>query len=286
MPRTVWEVDARYKDNPQWNNASYLRACAEEAHYEAEKRHFITPLTINPALPTDAARQIDFRDIFNRPRARRLDQLTPDDCRLFCWKDCAIYSLTAPNDRLVLLDTIYRQWFPHRAEEKDVSDGSFFGKFMTFARDAATTLEEIRCFHEALCAKLKELEKEIPDTLPIDPRQARAWEATSRTAEYKLRESFLVVLLVVDNSWQKQGVLIVWKSENNAIEHGCKEGREILKYKGSDGDDLGQTRVFRCSLKRAMQLVISTNSERAQRRAEYNELFEEIFVVEDTEGDG
>lgn len=67
------QTDRRLKDSPQWNNLSYLRhhrACADEAHYEPQRKAFHIPLYIHPASSTDAARRLDFRDRFNRDVAR------------------------------------------------------------------------------------------------------------------------------------------------------------------------------------------------------------------------
>ncbi|KAF6223559.1 hypothetical protein HO133_000402 [Letharia lupina] len=286
MPRTVWkQTDPRLKDDPQWNNPSYLRACAEEAHYEPQRNAFHIPLYIHPASPTDAARRLDFRDHFNRSVARRLDQLSPDDGRAFCWKDCAIYGnggLTG-KDHVALLDDVYREWFPHRAQDKDVSEGSFFGKFMRFTPPVGT-LQEIVRFHAALCEKLCELEKEIPDTKPVDPCEVRPGQARS-VAEYKLRETFSMAFIVLDTGWQERGVLLAWRSEDLASRYSCEEGGEITGYDGSDGGDLGQTCVFRCPLKRAMQLIVSADPERAKRRAEYNEMLEETLGEDDDDDD-
>jgi hypothetical protein len=285
MPRTAWKPDQRFKDDPVWNNPSHLRACAEEAHYEHQRKAFVIPLCIQPASPTDAARRLDFCDHFNTSVARRLDQLTPDDCRAFCWKDCAIYSNTGLTlkDRLALLDDVYQEWFPHRAQDKDVSDGSFFGKFMCFTRPAVGTLPEILRFHEVLCEKLCELEEEIPDTMPINPCQVRPDQAWPVMAEYKLRGTFSVVFIVLDAGWQERGVLLIWKSENDALKHNCEEGGEITGNDGRDGGDLGQACVFRCPLKRAMQLIVSTDPERAKRQAEYNEILEKTLGEDDND---
>lgn len=45
--------------------------------------------------------------------------------------DCTIYGNVGltEKDRVALLDDIYREWFPHRAQDKDMSEGSFCGKF-------------------------------------------------------------------------------------------------------------------------------------------------------------
>jgi hypothetical protein len=283
MPRTVRELDQQVKDDLRWNNPSHLRAFAEESHYERQRNAFVIPLCIHPASSTDAAHRLDFRDHFNISVAKQLDQLTPDDCRAFCWKDCAIYSnagLTL-TDRLALLDNVYREWFPHRAQDKDVRDGSFFGKLMCFTRPTVGTPQEILRFHEVLCEKLCELEEKIPDTMPIDPCQVRPDQARPVLAEYKLRGTFSVVFIVLDARWQERGVLLVWKSEDDASKHNCEEDGEITGYDGSDGGDLGQACVFRCPLKRAMQLIVSTDLERAKRRAEYNEILEETLGKDD-----
>ena len=153
---------------------------------------------------------------------------------------------------------------------------------MCFTDPTDWTLQEILRFHALLCKKLCELEKEIPDTMPIDPFQAFAYKAQPEVAEYKLRHTFPVVFIVVDSGWQERGVLLVWKSKDDASRHNCEEGGEVAVYDGSDSGDLGQACVFRCPLKRAMQFVVSTDPERAKQRREYNELLEETLgEVED-----
>ena len=279
MPRTVWkQTDPRLKDDLQWNNPSYLRACAEEAHYEPQRKAFHIPLYIHPASPTDAARRLDFRDHFNRNVARRLGHLSPDDARAFCWKDCAIYGnvgLTG-KDHVALLDDVYREWFPHRAQDKDISEGSFFGKFMRFT-PAAGTLQEIVRFHAVLCETLWELEREISDRKPVDPCEVRSSQSAQSVADYKMRETFSAAFIVLDAEWQERGVLLVWRSEDLASRYKCEDGGEITRYDGSDGGDLGRACVFRCPLKRAMQLIVSSDPDRAKRGAEYNEMLEETL---------
>ena len=284
MTTTVREADPQVKDDPRRNNASHLRAIAEEYHYEREHRYFVMPFQIKPASPTDGTRELAFKDFFYRNILRWFDSLNVDDCRLFCWKDCAIYSNNKDmlSDHLALLDAIYREWFPHRARDHDVRDGSFFAKLLSFTRSAVGPLQETLRFHEALCEKLGELERVMPETVPIHPATARRWEAIPKVVEYKLRETFRVVFIVVDAGWQEHGVLLVWKSEGDALRHNCKEGGEISRYECSDGSDLGQARVFQCPLKRAMQLVVSTDPERAKPRAEYNEMLEEILGEDPT----
>ena len=179
-------------------------------------------------------------------------------------------------------DDVYREWFPHRAQDKDVSEGSFFEKFMRFT-SAAGTLREIVRFHAVLCEKLWELEREISDRKPVDHCAVRPGQSAQSAAEYKLREMFSAAFIVLDTGWQARSVLLVWRSEDLASRYNCEEGGEITGYDGSDGGDLGQSCVFRCPLKRAMQLIVSTDPERATRRAEYNEMVEEM-LGEDDEG--
>lgn len=286
MTRTVFPVHPLARDKPEFNNPSFLRGCAEEAHYESLSRHFLRPLCIGPVSHTDATRLLQFRDIFHKRQARRLDQLTPDDCRLFCWKDCAIYgaSRLPREDHLRLLDAVYREWFPHRAEDKDVSDGSFFAKFMRFEGGAGGgTTQETLHFHKALCERLSVLEREMPETMPVDPCRAFAHLVQPEAVEYKLRKTFSVVFLMLDVGWQDRGVLLVWRSKEDALRHHCGEGGEIMELDHNNGVDPDQACVFRCSLKRAMQLIVSTDRERAKRRREYNEYLEETLGEDDVD---
>lgn len=274
MPRTIWEPEGFHcEENPEYSSPSFLRGCIEETHYEHQRKAFHLPLRIHPAS-TDADRQLDFRDYGDRNVARYLSQLNPDDCRLFCWKDCAIYGnagLTA-SDHFALLDKVYQEWFPHRAEDKDVSDGSFFGKFMRFVQPA--NMEEILCFHRVLCDKLQSLEKDVEDKpFPSDLRPKK----TRRVGAFKLRETFSIVFIVLDAGWQEHGVLLVWMNKDVAKTYCSKEGGEISGYVYGDAGDLGDACVFRCPLERAMQIVVSQDPERAQHRTEYNEVLEETL---------
>lgn len=76
-------------------------------------------------------------------------------------------------------------------------------------------------------------------------------------------------------------MLLVWRSEDLASRYNCKESGDITAY---DCGDLGQTCVDRCPFKRAMQLIVLTDPERAKRRVEYNEILAEKFG-EDYDGD-
>ena len=102
---------------------------------------------------------------------------------------------------------------------------------------------------------------------------------------YKLRETMFDVCIVIDAGWQEQGVLLVWKNADIARKYGCCEGGEVQAYEGGvlqgygsdDASDLDNACVFRCPLQRAMQMVVSQDPVRAQKRTEYNEMLEETL---------
>jgi hypothetical protein len=287
MPRTVWRQDPSFGPDSKWNSPSHLRACAEEFHHERQRRAWFIPTRISPAVPTDpafptdTARVLSFRDFNSIPTGRSLHNLRPDDCRVFCWKDCVIYCnpQVARHDGHALLDMVYREWFPNRAQYQDISHGSFFANLMSFTEPAEWTLKIILCFHEVLCEKLCELEKEIPETVPVNPHLALSYrlQLQPEVAEYRLRDTFSVVFIVVDIGWRERGVLLVWKSKDDALRHNCEEDEEVTVYNGSDSGDLGQACVFRCPLKRAMQFIVSTDLERAKPQREYNEMLQEML---------
>ena len=264
MPSTVWQPDPRWKDDSRWNNPSHLRACAEEAHYEPQRKAFHIPLYIHPDPQAQTIYQVP--------------HISPKDCRGFCWKDCVIYGnagLTA-NDHHALLEEVYREWYPHRAEDKGVSDGNFFGKFMRFIPPATKMVQIIR-FHEALCEKLSTLVPEIEDLEPAIPHAVPPKEETRRVGAYKLRETIFDVCIVIDAGWQEQGVLLVWKNEDVAKRYNCSEGGEVQAHDSGDAGVLGDACVYRCPLRRAMQMVVSQDPVRAQKRTQYNEMLEETL---------
>ena len=140
-----------------------------------------------------------------------------------------------------------------------------------------TKLLQIVRFHEALCEKLSSLVLEIEDLEPAIPHAVPPKEETRRVGAYKLRDTIFDVFVVIDAGWQDHGVLLVWKTENVAKLFNCSEGGEVQAYDSGDADELGDACVFRCSLKRAMQMVVSQDPARAQKRAEYNEMLEETL---------
>ena len=291
MPRTTCIIPDSWKDDPQYNNPSFLRAWVEEEHHERERKGYALELRIYPEeamhshqgvlLPrSDGLSHDDSERKLPRLQRRVSPSTFAHDPRSFFWKDCAIYgNQTGPDLTSLsyydLLDQVYREWFPHRAEDKDVSDGAFFGKFMRFYPPIKTLDFAIR-FHLRLCDFLRSLEDQgVWDN--HDPRLFRGREPP-RGDPYKLRETFSSVFIVIDQGWQENGVILVWKNEDLAVKHGCLEDGEIKRRTSTDtACDLGDASVFHCPLKRAMQLVVSQDPYRAQKRREYNEHLEETL---------
>ncbi len=94
------------------------------------------------------------------------------------------------------------------------------------------------------------------------------------------------MFIVLEAKWQEKGVLLVFKTKADAIGHGCEHADAVIECDRRELGDLGEVCVFRCELKRAMQIVVSTDPDRALPRTEYNEMLEETLGHGDTgEGD-
>lgn len=256
-------------ENP---NTDLVRLSNQDDHFELQRRHFAIPLYIH-AAPSDNERPLEFCR-----RDGRLNDMTLEDRHQFCWKDVAIYGnlgMTA-QDHYDLLNEVYREWFPHRANDQDISHGSFFAKFMRFW-DKAGTVAEICRFHRSLERALQSFDIEIVEPLQKSADRA-GLDNASPVNEYKLRRSFFDVFFVVDAGWKESGVLVVWKNADTAKKYTCEEGKGLERYDCGDyGGDLGEHCVYQCSLKRAMRLVVSLDPERAKARTEYNELLGETL---------
>ena len=253
-------------------------------HYEPQRKRWHIPLYIEPA-PTDSERLLSFRGYNNRNTSRTLSELNPDDCKYFCWKDCAIYGnaggLTG-RDHMDTLEEVYKEWFPHRARDKDLTDGSFFAKFMRFT-PPVEKFEDILCFHRSLCERLQSLQVDVPDREHFAPFAVKR-EGVRRYGAFQLRPTFFSVFIVIDAGWKERGVLLVCNSEYTARELGIEGDREDVAIdEVVDGSDLGEARVFRCTLKCAMKAMLSQDPERARKRKEYNVLKDETFGSEDEE---
>ena len=157
----------------------------------------------------------------------------------------------------------------------DVSGGSFWGKLMRFTppvdieKDGGWGIEKITEWHKALIARLKELEKE-------EIKMEEKGEGDK--GKWRLRKSFADVFVVIEGGWQNKRVLVIWKDEDLARRYGCGDETEAVEKCDGEGS------VFRCSLKRAMQLVVSRDPERVGRKSEWNEMLEELVGDEEDGG--
>lgn len=386
MPRTIWrQADPRLASNPQFSSESYLRACAEEHHYEILRKAYSIPLYVHPpytivsgdgqAISTDVShhdrrppllnaaqstRPIAIRDPFtNQNRSRTLATLTTgsrsrsrsrsnrwapassasadagrdgeprpattsgaasanndDDLRLFRWKDVIIYVNRGveAKDQMRLLHHIYCEWFPHRAEDKDVSDGAFWAVLLRFTPPGVLRPEPgssslgqspspspspspgqgegqeqqqglvgfvgikgLWEWHAALVEALQDLEEE-------EEEGGTEEEASSSG----LRPTLQHVLVLLDGDWQKEGVLLVWKEAETAKSYGCVAGSSsgVEEEDDAAGEGWQPGCVFRCSLKRAMQMTVSRDPYRTKARREWNELLGETLGDGDGDVDG
>ncbi len=175
---------------------------------------------------------------------------------------------------------MYEEWFPHRARDKEFTDGSFFAKFMRFT-PAVPKIEDVLCFHRTLCERLRALQDEVPDREPFPPYALKA-EGERRERAFQLRPTFSSVFIVLTGGWEEHGVIVVCDSEKCVRDLRIEEnGGDVASYEVDDGSDLGKAQVFRCPLKRAMKIVVSQDPERARKRREYSELFAETYGSED-----
>lgn len=146
---------------------------------------------------------------------------------------------------------------------------------------AVQKVEDILRFHRTLCERLRSVENEVPDREAFPPYALRP-ETIRRERAFQLRMTFLSVLVVLNAGWEEHGVLVICDSEKcvRDLNVNGSEG-DVARYEVDDGSDLGEAWVFRCPLKRAMKLVVSQDAERARKRKEYSELFDEIYGSED-----
>lgn len=264
-----------------WTNsiAALMMTWKNTTNHIANSSTFPSASTLRPQTRSVGSSS---RGYNNQHTTRSLSDLNPDDCRAFCWKDCAIYGHAGLTGQgaFDLLDQVYQEWFPHRARDKDVSDRSFFGKSMEFKR-RVSNLEEILRFHRSLCRRLQALEADVPDRELYAPFHVKP-DGRRRVRPFQLRPTLLSVFIALNKGWQEHGVLLVCNTESTASKLGIEDGKDdITSYEVTDGSDLGEARVLHCPLKRAMKAVVSRDKERARKRTEYNEMFDEIYGSED-----
>ena len=261
-------------------NASTNRGSEEERHYDAQRKDWIRALTIAYNSPGSETMHIQLP--WHEWVTKSTAQIGPEECRQFCWKDCAIYHNMYMGDfnSQELLDYVYQEWFPHRDRETDILFGSFFGKLLRFAPNVQVA--NIVSFHARLCGRLRLLQADVlePEVrFPLQPGYGRP----RKRGLYRLRDSFPDVFIFMDNgSWREQGVLFVCMDEHTALAYGVTEAVEGgLSREKLDVGAPSPACVFRLTLKQAMQAVVSKDEDRRRKRKEYNALFEENLGSED-----
>ena len=232
-------------------------------------RHWCLPLSIGPSAGDELDRRISYRDIQYNPISMHFRELTAEDCRLFCWKDCAIYAnkcegLSLQEAASEFPEEVYEEWFAHRARDQDLRNESYFAKLIRF-KTPVPTVGEIARFHRALCMELVKLdggilERESDWPFKLVPEERRP------PGQFQLRPTFAKVFMVVDDGWETNGVLLVFTNLSVAKEFvGSASGGDALvqKHEDLDGSDLDEICIFQCPLKRAMKIVVSQDPERA-----------------------
>jgi len=292
MPRTVFGPGLSFP-----KDAEGLRRSAELQHHRQQEKSFLFPLSISldeaaGQGSTDAVWKWQHHYYMNRDYEKKRDELTAEEHRRFCFKDCAIYGVSETNTshaiRRQLFDRIYRRWFPTRAEDVDISHGSFFAHWIELdgrQRSAAprASFAEALALHKDLCLRVKQA---IPEMGLPTPFTAAPWEATeehsllSPRAEYKLRPSFEHCFIYLhaeqsdhsmdSSAMRDRGVRVVFVTKAYAAEHGClgaaQQGVTCLV---EEGQELDGAAVFRCdTIEIAMSVVLGMNLERNGRRQE------------------
>jgi len=273
MPRTVWtQSNPRLVSDARWTSPYHLRGCAEEFHHEILRKVTHLPFTVHripkpscnmfPSPSQQLSRPLEFRSYnSNQSCVSRISHLNPEQSRIFCWKDCAVYGLGSAlggQDSFDILDRGYRAWFPRRASDRDVSDGNFWGICLRFQPGGGGTAREIWRFHKVFCEQLKML--------------ATGIEA-STMGNWEIRDSFEEVVMLVHEGWKDNGVRLVWRNEDvvgNYIGFGKENVRPVDEEVG--------LREVECSLEAGMRIVASRDSERRGKKEAWNELLEETLI--------
>lgn len=252
----------------EYDETTWQQILAEDRHYSYLRRMFTSPVFVDIPFPTDEDRQLSLLEWESaRYKTKRpLRRLRVDDCRSFCWKDCAIYGhVDTPFDidEEALFDAIYQEWFPHRAQDKNLFDGSFFAIYLQFYRQKAQSLAEIVRFHGVLSAKLRDLANEMPGTVPPSIRLVKRDDALVNN-KYKMRETFFKVFIILEAEWKEKGVLLIWSNRQIAEQHECRIGGNVAAYDEALGASPENYFVVRCPLLEAMRLVVSTDPQRQE----------------------
>lgn len=157
-----------------------IRWSAQESHWTDQYRAFAFHFRVGSAT-SNSDDHIDYPIFWqptrsNKSIAKSLGGLTPEESRIFCFKDCAVYAVgnSYITWRRQLYDKIYRCWYPSRAEYTDLSHQSFFCQFVEFPDSnksgqpsPSATLKDVLAFHEALCTKLNQCVPNITEEIPL-----------------------------------------------------------------------------------------------------------------------
>ncbi|KAF2667858.1 hypothetical protein BT63DRAFT_426711 [Microthyrium microscopicum] len=266
------------------HDLEWHRISAEEEHYEHEERWFTHPVIIHSASsPTDLDRHVWARAHWQNGTNWRLGSPAPDDVRPFCHKDCAFYNNKKAwsDQRPELYKAIYEEWLPHRARDRSFYDGNFFGKPLKIDEDDKVwPLEDFVSFHQALCGSLAAVE--LP-SISYHPRFPPS-QSGRMMRTFEMRETFSYVFIVLDGEWKEDGVILVWMNGAYAAKHGCVEDGDVRLL--ANDELLGEARAFRCPLKRAMQLVVSTDPNRAKKRRVWSHCFDKFMGDSEFDGAG
>lgn len=94
--------------------------------------------------------------------------------------------------------------------------------------------------------------------------------------EWKIRDSFVDVVMLVQEAWKYSGVRLVWRSE------------EVMKdYTGFDKEDIrivdeeAGLKEVKCSLEVGMRIVASRDLERRGKKEGWNDVLETLIGGED-----
>lgn len=297
MPQTIFNPDSRSEDA--------ARAEAQGMHHWEQYMTFMRACFITSKASEE--KKMDNHLSWQRPFStvwieKSCDDLTAEDCAQFCFKDCALYAVSAGFYssfwQLSIFEKIYRRWYPTRAEDVDISHGAFFCKLIRYTLNgkasAPPTIEKVLKVHKDLCSRV---DKVIPDLLE-PPRFKYFGFPTPQSpeihlhlppAEYKLRPTFkhCFIYIHVESSdhsadgrkMKEQGVRVVFLSEKDAARHGCTEdGQQGIKRLREEEQGLDGAAVIWCdSVERAMKVVLSTDPQRLEGREEYHECYRDML---------
>ncbi|MCJ1479283.1 hypothetical protein MMC13_007968 [Lambiella insularis] len=246
----------------------YKRACQEETYYSRLRIQWTVPNMID--LTVSDSYQIHLDD-----RRKSILELTSDDCRSFCWKDCIIYGNVPvkPFAAYDMFRAVYREWYPYRHMGQDISLGSFFAQYLQLA--TPKPLSDVIQFHNMLCEHITRLQSSIKRPSTLHPGQPDYREpGFQEDPPYRLRPTFPVVFIVVDSDdWKNAGVLVVCKNRSTAAALGFSNEISAL----SASTPQGTSCMFRVALETVMYHIVAQDHARMSTRRESGEFFHEEF---------